>query len=190
MKIDTELLDSLSKQAKASPRLRMNYDLRTTPADTSQRMLNALEPGTVLPVHRHRTTTEVVIIIRGRATQYFYDNTGRIDEIVTISDNSECKGIVVEKGRWHRIESIESGTVILECKDGSYTPISDDDILNITDIHMNKEDLKARILEFVEMEGRSCSMDPALITPVYIARMLGPIASIGEIEDALKEIRN
>ena len=76
MKIDNILLDKLTAQAKASPRLRMNLDLRNSPEDGSQRMLNALEPGTVLPIHRHRTTSEVVVMLRGRAVQYLYDEQG------------------------------------------------------------------------------------------------------------------
>ena len=100
MRIDSELLDMLIAQAKASPRLRMNFDLRTSPDDCSQRMLNALEPGTVLPVHRHRLTTEVVAILRGSACQYFYDDDGNITETVTIAAGSDCVAMSVEKGRW------------------------------------------------------------------------------------------
>lgn len=129
MNIDIKLLDALTEQAKQSPRLRMNYDLRTSTDDTSQRMLNALEPGTILPIHRHVHTTETVVILRGAATQYFYDDNGNITETVTIRVGSNYVGMSVEKGRWHRIEALESGTVILECKDGAYEPITADDIL-------------------------------------------------------------
>lgn len=129
MVIDKEILDRLTEEAKKSPRLRMNYDLRTTPEDSSQRMLNALEPGTVLPVHRHRGTTEVVVILRGAATQYFYNDAGEVDEVVTVRAGSDCPAMSIEKGRWHRIESLETGTVILECKDGAYQPIGPEDIL-------------------------------------------------------------
>jgi len=121
MKIDKKLLDELTALSKASPRLRMNYDLRdSAEGDRSQRMLNGLEPGTVLPIHRHNLTSEVVVILRGSATQYFYDDQGNVDEVVTIAAGSPCPGMVVEKGRWHRIESLESGTVIFEAKDGRY----------------------------------------------------------------------
>ena len=130
MKIDSTLLDTLTAQAKASPRLRMNYDLRTTAADSSQRMLNALEPGTVLPIHRHRKSTEVIAILRGAATQYFYDDGGNVTETITIRAGSDCVAMSVEKGRWHRLESLESGTVILEAKDGAYEPIGPEDILD------------------------------------------------------------
>ena len=131
MTFDAELLDKLTAEARRSPRLRMNFDLRNSPADGSQRMLNALEPGTALPIHRHRKSSETVVILRGSATQYFYDESGRVTEEVTIAAGSGCAGMSVEAGRWHRIESLESGTVIMECKDGAYEPISEEDILNI-----------------------------------------------------------
>ena len=131
MTIDSALLDKLTAAAKASPRLRMNFDLRTSPEDSSQRMLNALEPGTILPIHRHPGTTEVVVILRGSATQYFYDDEGRVTETVTIAAGSGTPAMSVEKGRWHRIESLESGTVIFEAKDGPYEPIGEEDILAV-----------------------------------------------------------
>ena len=131
MKIDSTILDALTAEAKASPRLRMNFDLRTSPEDSSQRMLNALEPGTILPIHRHPGTTEVVVILRGSATQYFYDDNGNITETVTIAAGSGTPAMSVEKGRWHRIESLESGTVIFEAKDGAYEPIGEEDILKL-----------------------------------------------------------
>lgn len=129
MKIDDKLLDTITRQAEASPRLRMNYDLRNSSDDASQRMLNALEPGTELPIHRHRETSEVVVILRGAAVQYFYDDEGRLTESITVRAGSDTAAMVIEKGRWHRIESLEHGTVILECKDGPYKPISEEDIL-------------------------------------------------------------
>lgn len=129
MKIDSFLLDTLTAQAKASPRLRMNYDLRNSPEDGSQRMLNALEPGTQLPVHRHLASSETVVILRGAATQYFYGADGQVDEVVTVRAGSDCVGMTVEQGRWHRLEALESGTVILECKDGPYRPLGEDEVL-------------------------------------------------------------
>ena len=129
MKITQSLLDSLTAQAKASPRLRMNYDLRDSAQDGSQRMLNALEPGTVLPIHRHRTTSETVVILRGRATQEFYDDQGQLTESVTMAPGSDCVGMSIAKGRWHKLISHESGTVILECKDGPYEPLGEEDVL-------------------------------------------------------------
>lgn len=129
MKITQALLDKLTAEAKASPRLRMNYDLRNSDADKSQRMLNALEPGTVLPIHRHTKTTEVVVILRGKAVQYLYDDKGNETGQVLLEAGGECPGMSIERGQWHRIECLESGTVIFEAKDGPYEPISPEDIL-------------------------------------------------------------
>lgn len=129
MRFDKELLDALTEEAKQSPRLRMNRDMRTSPADSSQRMLNALEPGTELPIHRHRKTTETVVILRGSATQYFYDDEGHITETFTITAGTPDCGMQVEQGRWHRLVSHESGTIIFEAKDGAYEPIGEVDIL-------------------------------------------------------------
>jgi len=131
MYIDKKLLDSITAQAKASPRLRMNYDLRDSIDDKSQKMLNALEPGTVLPIHRHRTFTEVVAVLRGHCVQYLYDENGNLTDSVDMQAGSDCPGMVVEMGQWHRIESLESGTVILECKEGAYAPLAPEDILTI-----------------------------------------------------------
>jgi cupin fold WbuC family metalloprotein len=127
--IDKTLLDNLSFQAKASPRLRMNMDLRDSAEDQSQRMLNALEPGTVLPIHRHRKTSETVAILRGRAVQYLYDDEGNETDAVLLEAGGEVPAMQVEMGQWHRLEALESGTVIVEFKNGAYEPIGPEDIL-------------------------------------------------------------
>lgn len=129
MTIDKQVMDELTQKAKESPRLRMNLDLRTTPNDQSQRMLNALEPGTVLPIHRHTKTTEVVVILRGKAVQYLYDDKGNETGQVLLEAGGECPGMSIERGQWHRIECLETGTVIFEAKDGPYEPIQPEDIL-------------------------------------------------------------
>ena len=129
MNIDKILLDNLSFQAKASPRLRMNMDLRDSAEDQSQRMLNALEPGTVLPIHRHRKTSETVAILRGRAVQYLYDDNGCETDSVLLEAGGEVPAMQVEMGQWHRLEALESGTVIVEFKNGAYEPIGPEDIL-------------------------------------------------------------
>ena len=131
MKIDNILLDKLTAQAKASPRLRMNLDLRNSDADSSQRMLNALEPGTVLPIHRHCSTSETVAILRGHAMQWLYDAEGNVTEKVLLEVGGDIPAMSVEKGQWHRLECLVSGTVILEMKDGAYEPISPADILSM-----------------------------------------------------------
>lgn len=131
MKLDKILLDTVSTEAKASPRLRIARDMRTTPADNSQRMLNAIEPGTELPIHRHRNSSESCIVLRGRAEEIFYDDAGNITDRVKMQPGSDCVGVNIEKGRWHKIVSLESGTVIFEAKDGAYEPILNDDILTL-----------------------------------------------------------
>ncbi len=129
MKIDDALMDALTSRARTSPRRRINYDLRDSEQDLSQKMLNALEPDTVVPVHRHPSASEVVVVLRGRCIQHFYDDAGRLTESVELTPGSDVPAVVVEKGRWHSLESVESGTVILECKEGPYRPLGDDDIM-------------------------------------------------------------
>ena len=129
MKIDNILLDKLTAQAKESPRLRMNMDLRNSEADSSQRMLNAIEPESVVPIHRHQKTSETVAVLRGRALQHFYDEKGVLVESVLLEAGGEVPAIQVPMGVWHRLEALESGTVIVEMKDGAYEPISPADIL-------------------------------------------------------------
>ena len=128
MIIDRQALDELTARAKDSPRLRMNLDLRNSPADQSQRMLNAIEPGTVLPIHRHRTTTETVVCLRGHFVEYFYDAAGRMTEAIDMFPGGTL--INIPTGQWHNLESLESGTVLLEVKDGAYEPIDEKDLLN------------------------------------------------------------
>ena len=127
MIIDQKILDDLTTRAKASPRLRMNLDLRNSPTDNSQRMLNAIEPGTVLPIHRHRTTSETVVCLRGHFVEYFYDNSGTRTVAIDMTPGGTL--INIPAGQWHNLMSLESGTVLLEVKDGAYKPLDDDDIL-------------------------------------------------------------
>ena len=129
MIISQELLDGLSAHAKASPRLRMNLDLRNSPSDGSKRMLNALEPGTVMPIHRHRASSETVVIIRGKIQWVFYDDDGNGTERVTLDSSGELRCLNVEKGRWHSLECLESGSVLFECKDGAYAPLGEGEVM-------------------------------------------------------------
>ncbi len=99
MVIDEKFLDSLSEQARSNPRLRQSFDLRTTPNDGSQRMLNALEPGTVMPIHRHRNSSETVVLLRGSFIELFYDDDGSLTEDVLVKDGGTNKVLQVEKGR-------------------------------------------------------------------------------------------
>lgn len=130
MKITQAILDGLTEQAKASPRLRKNYDLRNSAADNSQRMLNAIEPGSVIPIHRHQKSTETVVCLRGKLVWEYYDELERIcTESIEVSPNGPVVALNIPIGQWHTLRSIESGTVILEIKDGAYEPQSPADIL-------------------------------------------------------------
>lgn len=126
MVITNEILDELSAKAKASERLRANLDLRNSTEDMSQRMLNALEPGTIMPIHRHKGSSETCICIRGHFEEYFYDSEGRLTETVDMVHG----GVVlnIEKGQWHSLNCLESGTILLEAKDGAYRPLEEDEI--------------------------------------------------------------
>jgi cupin fold WbuC family metalloprotein len=129
-KISQALLDKLTAEAKASPRLRMNLDLRNSAEDTSQRMLNAIEPGSEVPVHRHQKTSETVVCLRGRLVWEYYDELERIcTERIELTPNGNVVALNVPCGQWHTVKALESGSVILEVKDGPYEPQSPADIL-------------------------------------------------------------
>ena len=129
MVITKEILDELTEKAKTSPRLRCNLDMRNTLEDQSQRMLNALEPGTVMPRHRHKDTSETCVCIRGHFEEYFYDEQGNLTDTIDMVPG----GVVlnVEKDQWHSLKCLESGTVLLEAKDGAYKPLEEDEVMNI-----------------------------------------------------------
>ncbi len=129
MLISTAVLDDLTAQAKASPRLRMNLDLRNTPADQSQRMLNALEPGTVMPIHRHRHTSETVVVLRGKVKWLYYNDKGELTDTILVEAGGDICGLSVPMGQWHSIECLESGSVILETKDGAWEAMREEDVL-------------------------------------------------------------
>lgn len=129
MKIDKKILDHLTAQAKASERLRMSLDLRTSADDHSQRMLNAVEPGTPLPIHRHRTSAETVVIVRGRLVERFYNKEGELTEEILMEVGGDCSVLQIPVGQWHGIEVLESGTVIFEAKDGAYVPLTEEDLM-------------------------------------------------------------
>ena len=142
MIVDQKLLDTLTAQAKANPRLRQSYDLRNSENDNSQRMLNALEPGTVMPVHRHMKTSETIAMIRGKMMMRLYDDNGTItDEFVMAPAGSVTEVVTepvegakvpmvqVEAGQWHSPEVLEEGTVVFEAKDGKYEPLKEDELM-------------------------------------------------------------
>lgn len=129
MVIDKGLLDKLTAQAKPSPRLRMNYDLRDSREDESQRMLNAIEPGTIIPIHRHTGTSEDVVILRGKAEEVFYDDNGNETGRWLLVHGSDTPAIHVPIEQYHTCQSLESGTVIIEFKNTKYYPEITEDFL-------------------------------------------------------------
>ena len=129
MRISQIILDNLTSQAQTSERLRQSMDLRTTSADTSQRILNALEPGTIVPIHRHRNTSETVIIVRGRLIERLYNDSGEMVEEILMEVGGTCPVLQIQAGQWHDIKVLDSGTIIFEAKDGSYETLNDNDIL-------------------------------------------------------------
>ena len=126
MIITQEILDELTAKAKASERQRANLDLRNSPDDQSQRMLNALEPGTVMPIHRHKNTSETCVCVRGHFEEYFYDEKGNLTDTIDMVPG----GVVlnIEKGQWHSLKCLESGTILFEAKDGPYHPLEEDEV--------------------------------------------------------------
>ena len=140
MKITQDILDDLTAKAKESPRLRMNLDLRDSAEDTSQRMLNAIEPGAPLPIHRHQKTSETVVCLRGRLVEEFFaEQSGKAERYdereqvctdrIELSPNGPVMALNIPAGQWHTVQALESGTVILEMKNGRYEPLGEDDML-------------------------------------------------------------
>ena len=179
MEINKELLDNLFEQAKENPRLRQNFDLRTSSADNSQRMLNALLPGTVVPVHRHPNSNENVILLCGKLVEIFCDDDGNETERIPLDPVVGNYGCVVPPGVWHTVEVLEP-SVIYEAKDGKY---GDDGSETLDDFKAktaeNKVastfsnslgDLRKNIEYLIGMERQSGRMDE--ITPIYVSRVL------------------
>ena len=127
MVIDQNILNELTAKAKASPRLRMAYDLRTTPEENSQRMLNAIEPGTEIPIHRHWNSSETVLCVRGHFQELLYDNGGNLEEVIDLVPGGVI--VNVSAGQWHNLKSLETGTILAEAKHGKYEPLKPENIL-------------------------------------------------------------
>jgi hypothetical protein len=127
--IDKSLLDTVTSGAKESNRLRMNYNFHDSLDAPCQRLLNALEPETIVPIHRHQHTSETYILLRGKLRMMFYNDDKEIIEETILSPDSANYGIHIPAGVWHAMEVLASGTVIFETKDGPYAPIQDCDIL-------------------------------------------------------------
>ncbi len=137
MVIDEKLLDSLTEKARHSERLRMNYDLRDSSKDGSMRMLNAIEPGTMIPIHRHTMTSEDVVVLRGKAEEVMYDNLGNEESRILLTPGGVGEGSVsaihIPMGQYHTCKSLESGTVIIEFKNGKYDPRTTEDVFGTTE---------------------------------------------------------
>ena len=179
MEINKELLDNLFEQAKENPRLRQNFDLRTSSGDNSQRMLNALLPGTVVPVHRHPHSNENVILLCGKLVEVFCDDDGNETERIHLDPIVGNYGCVVPPGVWHTVEVLEP-SVIYEAKDGRY---GEDGSETLDDFKAKKAenkvastfsnslgDLRKNIEYLIGMERQSDRMDE--ITPIYVSRVL------------------
>lgn len=195
MEINKDLLDNLFEQAKENPRLRQNLDLRTSSADTSQRMLNALLPGTVVPIHRHPQSTENVFLLCGKIVEVICDENGKEIERVHLDPTIGNYGCVVPQGAWHTVEVLEP-SVIYEAKDGKYGEDGSEtfDAFKAKEAE-NKEQvsatfsnslggLKKNIEYLIDMERQSGSMD--VITPLYVSRMLN--VPLEEVEKVMKNI--
>ena len=132
MKITQAILDDLTAKAKASPRRRMNMDMRNGIDDQSQRMLNAIEPDSIVPIHRHQKSSETVVCLRGRVVEEYYDELERTcTEAIELSPNGPVVALNIPAGQWHTLRSLESGSVILEMKDGKFEPLQECDVLKM-----------------------------------------------------------
>lgn len=129
--IDQTLLDKVSSEAKESPRLRMNYNFHQSLEDKCHRMLNAVEPGTVVPIHRHPTKDESFVILRGKVRVTTHNDDGSIIEDVVLSQESGNYGGDIPKNVWHKLESLEPGSVIFECKEGPFVKHEEEGILEL-----------------------------------------------------------
>ena len=194
MEINKELIDNIFEQAKGNPRLRQNLDLRTSANDNSQRMLNALLPGTVVPIHRHPQSTENVFLLCGKIVEVICDENGNEKERIHLDPTVGNYGCVVPQGAWHTVEVLEP-SVIYEAKDGKYGEDGSEtfDAFKAKEAE-NKEqasatfsnslgDLKKNIEYLIGMERQSGSMD--VITPLYVSRMLN--VPMEEVERVMRE---
>ena len=197
MEINKELLDSLFEQAKENPRLRQNLDLRTSSADTSQRMLNVLLPGTVVPIHRHPQSTENVFLLCGKIVEVICDENGNEIERIHLDPTVGNYGYVVPQGAWHTVEVLEP-SVIYESKDGKYGEDGSEtfDAFKAKEAENREQtsatsakfsnslgDLKKNIEYLIGMERQSGRMEE--ITPIYVSRVLN--VPLEEVEKVMRE---
>ena len=195
MEINKDFLGKLFEQAVVNPRLRQNFDLRTSANDNSQRMLNALLPGTVVPIHRHPQSTENVFLLCGKIVEIICDENRKEIERILLDPTIGNYGCVVPQGAWHTVEVLEP-SVIYEAKDGKYGEDESEtfDAFKAKEAE-NKEqasatfsnsfgDLKKNIEYLIGMERQSGSMD--VITPLYVSRMLN--VPLEEVERVMKDM--
>ena len=195
MEINKEFLGKLFEQAVVNPRLRQNFDLRTSANDNSQRMLNALLPGTVVPIHRHPQSTENVFLLCGKIVEVIYDESGNEKERIHLDSTVGNYGCVVPQGAWHTVEVLEP-SVIYEAKEGKYGEDGSEtfDAFKAKEAENNEQasatfsnslgDLKKNIEYLIGMERQSGSMD--VITPLYVSRMLN--VPLEEVEKVMNEM--
>ena len=193
IQIDKKLINDLFDKAVVSERKRMNYDLRTSASDNSRRMLNALLPGTTVPIHRHPLSNENVLLICGKLVEVIYDAEGNETERIHLDPSVGNFGCVVPAGSWHTVEVLEP-SVIYEAKDGKYgedgsetfdeykAKVAQD--LFLSSFSNNLGDLKKNIEYLIGMERQSGSMD--MISPLYVSRMLN--VPLEDVEKCMKEM--
>ena len=126
--ISEELLDGVTHDAQENSRLRMNYNFHESLDAPIHRLLNAMEPGTYLPPHRHVDKEETYIVLRGSLIAFFYDDMGNVTEKVNLNPSAGMYGVEIPSGTWHSIVVLESGTVIFEIKSGPYKPLPPEDV--------------------------------------------------------------
>ncbi len=126
--IGETIFERLLKEAATNARLRTNHDLRNSESDTSQRMLNALSPGTKVPVHRHLHSSETVVLLKGRIDEVYYDSAGNETGRVVLDADGSNRGVQIAAGQWHTIE-VHEPSIIIEVKDGAYAPLTADELL-------------------------------------------------------------
>ena len=193
IQIDKKLINELFDKAVVSDRKRKNYDLRTSSNDGSQRMLNALLPGSIVPIHRHPNSNENVILLCGKLVEVIYDADGNETERIHLDPSVGNFGCVVPAGSWHTVEVLEP-SVIYEAKDGKYgedgsetfdeykAKVAQD--LFLSSFSNNLGDLKKNIKYLIGMERQSGSMD--MISPLYVSRMLN--VPLEDVEKCMKEM--
>lgn len=128
MIINDELLDKITKEAEISPRLRMNYNLHESLDDKVQRLINVLLPGTSIPVHRHRHTSETYMLLRGKMWIVFFNDLGEQVVRYLLDHKQGTYGLHIPPGQWHTVEVIEP-SAIFEIKEGPYLPLMPEDIM-------------------------------------------------------------